>query len=93
MADSLVPFLFSSLSADVNAFDNFQWTPLHHCAHAGEVRYSFAMLILLVFIRSALHITHLFYVGTSKVSEEFYKWGLSLRVRRENLINVHDYLC
>ena len=71
MADSLVPFLFSSLSADVNAFDNFQWTPLHHCAHAGEVRYSFAMHILLVFIRSALHITHLFYVGISKVSEEF----------------------
>ena len=29
-----VPF---SCRADVNAFDNFHWTALHHCTHAGEV--------------------------------------------------------
>ena len=31
-----ISFLLS-VRADVNAFDNFQWTALHHAAHAGEV--------------------------------------------------------
>ena len=26
-----------SIRADVNAFDNFQWTALHHASHSGEV--------------------------------------------------------
>ena len=30
-------FLLSLCSADVNAIDNFMWTPLHHCAHSGQV--------------------------------------------------------
>ena len=28
---------FLLFRADINAIDNFMWTPLHHACHAGEV--------------------------------------------------------
>lgn len=34
--------MFVFLRADVNAFDNFQWTALHHASHAGEVSVNLA---------------------------------------------------
>ena len=33
----IISFFHDDCRADVNAIDNFTWTPLHHCAHSGQV--------------------------------------------------------
>jgi ankyrin repeat protein len=32
--------------SDVNAYDNFKWTPLHHACHAGQLERKFSLLSL-----------------------------------------------
>ena len=33
----IIVVITDAIRADVNAIDNFMWTPLHHASHAGQV--------------------------------------------------------